>query len=118
MQLILLALSLRGAKRRGNLESGLPRYARSDGKEGNEYEISDLYKMNFKTDMSEKEYLRDSNYNNSEDIETAKQNGIAPEDYLSCLFEKAPYAETENDWEKLLPWNIEITPYKIRGEWI
>ncbi|MBQ8210968.1 MAG: NAD(P)H-dependent oxidoreductase [Treponema sp.] len=36
---------------------------------GNEYEISDLYKMNFKTDMSEKEYLRDSNYNNSEDIE-------------------------------------------------
>ena len=30
------ALSLRGAKRRGNLESGLPRYARSDGKEGYE----------------------------------------------------------------------------------
>ncbi|MCR4742076.1 MAG: hypothetical protein K5866_04300 [Treponema sp.] len=29
-----------------------------------------------------------------------------------------PYAETENDWKKLLPWNIEITPYKIRGEWI
>ena len=51
-------------------------------------------------------------------IETAKQNGIAPEDYLRCLFEKVPYAETENDWEKLLPWNIEITPYKIRGEWI
>ncbi|MCR5252771.1 MAG: hypothetical protein K6C98_03535 [Treponema sp.] len=24
----------------------------------------------------------------------------------------------QNDWEKLLPWNIEITPYKIRGEWI
>ena len=24
--------------------------------------MSDLYKMNFKTDMSEKEYLRDSNY--------------------------------------------------------
>ena len=47
-----------------------------------------------------------------------KQNGIAPEDYLRCLFEKAPYAETENDWKKLLPWNIEITPYKIRGEWI
>ena len=31
-----LSLSLRGAKRRGNLESGLPRYARSDRKEGNE----------------------------------------------------------------------------------
>ena len=26
---------------------------------GNEYIMSDLYKMNFKTDMSEKEYLRD-----------------------------------------------------------
>lgn len=51
-------------------------------------------------------------------IETAKQNRIAPEDYLRCLFEKALYAETREDWEKLLPWNIEITPYKIRGEWI
>jgi NAD(P)H dehydrogenase (quinone) len=27
------------------------------------YEISDLYKMNFQTDMSEAEYLRESNYN-------------------------------------------------------
>ena len=31
-----------------------------------------------------------------------KQNGIAPEDYLRCLFEKAPYAESEEDWKKLL----------------
>ena len=30
---------------------------------GNEYILSDLYKMDFKTDMSEKEYLRDANYN-------------------------------------------------------
>lgn len=36
---------------------------------GNEYEISDLYKMNFRTDMSEKEYLRDSNYRNTKDLE-------------------------------------------------
>ena len=28
---------------------------------GNDYVLSDLYKMNFKKDMSEKEYLRDSN---------------------------------------------------------
>ena len=34
------------------------------------------------------------------------------------FLQKAPYAETENDWKKLLPWNIEITPYKVRGEWI
>ena len=30
---------------------------------GNEYILSDLYKMDFKTDMTEKEYLRDANYN-------------------------------------------------------
>ena len=36
---------------------------------GNEYVISDLYKMNFKSDMSEKEYLRDSNYRDTPDLE-------------------------------------------------
>lgn len=35
---------------------------------GNEYEISDLYKMNFKTDLSEKEYLRDAFYKNTPDL--------------------------------------------------
>ena len=35
---------------------------------GNEYVISDLYKMDFKTDMSEKEYLRDANYKNTPDV--------------------------------------------------
>ena len=29
---------------------------------GHEYELSDLYRMGFRTDMSEEEYLRDSNY--------------------------------------------------------
>ena len=29
---------------------------------GHEYELSDLYRMGFRTDMSENEYLRDSNY--------------------------------------------------------
>lgn len=51
-------------------------------------------------------------------IETAKANDKSPEDYLRCLFEQAPYAETESDWEKLLPWNIEITPFELRGEWL
>ena len=51
-------------------------------------------------------------------IETAKANGVIPGEYLRCLYEKAPYAESEEDWEKLLPWNIEITSYKIRGEWM
>ena len=51
-------------------------------------------------------------------IETAKANRLNPEDYLRCLFEKVPYAETQADWQKLLPWNIEITPFKMRGEWV
>jgi len=39
-------------------------------------------------------------------IETAKQNGIEPLRYLRMLFEKAPFAVSREDWEKLLPWNI------------
>jgi transposase len=39
-------------------------------------------------------------------IETAKQNGHIPFNYLMALFEKAPYAVSSEDWEKLLPWNI------------
>jgi len=49
-------------------------------------------------------------------IETAKLQKIIPEDYLRCLFTKAPYAQTEQDWENLLPWNIQITPFIPRGE--
>ena len=35
---------------------------------GNEYILSDLYKMDFKSDMTEQEYLRDSNYRNTPDV--------------------------------------------------
>ena len=35
---------------------------------GNEYILSDLYKMDFKADMTEKEYLRDANYLDTDDI--------------------------------------------------
>ena len=35
---------------------------------GNEYILSDLYAMDFRTDMSEKEYLRDANYRNTNDL--------------------------------------------------
>ena len=42
-------------------------------------------------------------------IETAKQNDIIPAHYLTALFEKAPFASSAEDWEKLLPWNI-FTP--------
>lgn len=36
-------------------------------------------------------------------IETAKIHNISPEDYLRCVFERAPYCKTTADWEKLLP---------------
>ena len=39
-------------------------------------------------------------------IETAKQNNLIPLNYLTALFEKAPFASSQEDWEKLLPWNI------------
>jgi transposase len=39
-------------------------------------------------------------------IETAKQNGLVPLHYLTALFEKAPFASSAEDWEKLLPWYI------------
>ena len=48
----------------------------------------------------------------------ARIDGYTDTDYLRCLFEQTPYAETESDWEKLMPWNIEITPFQIRGEWM
>lgn len=35
---------------------------------GNEYELSDLYKMNFRTDMSEAEYLRDATYQDTDTL--------------------------------------------------
>ena len=41
-------------------------------------------------------------------IETAKANGLVPYKYLKALFEKAPYASSTEDWEKLLPWYIFI----------
>jgi transposase len=39
-------------------------------------------------------------------IETAKLHGLVPSKYLLTLFEKAPFAFSSDDWEKLLPWNI------------
>jgi len=39
-------------------------------------------------------------------IETAKANGLEPYDYLRRVIEKMPYAETVEDWEALLPWNM------------
>ncbi|PYE73350.1 transposase IS66-like protein [Xylophilus ampelinus] len=41
-------------------------------------------------------------------IETAKANGIEPYGYLVALFKKLPLAQTADDYEALLPWNIAL----------
>ena len=39
-------------------------------------------------------------------IETAKANGLEPYSYLRYIFEKLPLAENLEDYEALLPWNL------------
>ena len=39
-------------------------------------------------------------------VETAKLNGLEPYDYLHTVLTKLPYAETVEQIESLLPWNI------------
>ena len=41
-------------------------------------------------------------------IETAKANNIEPYRYLAALFKKLPLAQTVDDYEALLPWNLEL----------
>lgn len=42
-------------------------------------------------------------------IETARANGIEPYRYLVALFKRLPLATTADDYEALLPWNIELS---------
>jgi len=39
-------------------------------------------------------------------IETAKQNGLNPFDYLHHVFSEAPRVQDNAGWEALLPWNL------------
>jgi transposase len=39
-------------------------------------------------------------------VETAKANGLEPYDYLCRVLRQIPYAQTIEDWEALLPWNM------------
>lgn len=41
-------------------------------------------------------------------IETAKANNIEPYRYLVALFKKLPLAQSVDDYEALLPWNIKL----------
>lgn len=43
-------------------------------------------------------------------IETAKANGLEPYAYLRTLFMRLPRCEKVEDFERLLPWNVEIEP--------
>ena len=40
-------------------------------------------------------------------IETAKANGLNPYDYVWYILTKAPLCKTEEDWDRLLPWNMD-----------
>jgi hypothetical protein len=51
-------------------------------------------------------------------IENAKLNKLVPYDYLRCLFERIPYACTDEDRKQLLPWNIKLTLFKDKGDWV
>ncbi len=47
-------------------------------------------------------------------VETAKANGIEPYSYLRHIFTQLPKAKTVEDFEALLPWNVNrnnVTPY-------
>ncbi|WP_288583785.1 transposase domain-containing protein [uncultured Treponema sp.] len=50
-------------------------------------------------------------------IENAKLYKLDPYEYLRCIFDQAPFCESEKDFEKLLPWNIKITEFNEEGTW-
>ena len=50
-------------------------------------------------------------------IENAKYYKLDPYEYLRCVFEQSVNCKTEKDFEKLLPWNISISPFHEEGTW-
>jgi transposase len=46
-------------------------------------------------------------------VETAKAKGLNPYEYFRFLLEKLPYAETTEDFKKLLPQNIDPADLKF-----
>ena len=77
---------------------------------GNEYILSDLYKMGFQTDMTEEEYLRDANYRNTPDLEDdvlAEQEKINSADAIAFIY---PVFWTEAP-AKLVGWFDRVWTY-------
>ena len=77
---------------------------------GNEYIISDLYKMDFKADMTEQQYLRDANYENTpfteEDV-LAEHGKINSSDAIAFIY---PVFWTEAP-AKLVGWFDRVWTY-------
>ena len=77
---------------------------------GHEYELSDLYRMGFRTDMSEEEYLRDSNYTTSPQLADdvlAEQAKINAADAIAFIY---PVFWTEAP-AKLVGWFDRVWSY-------
>ena len=77
---------------------------------GNEYMLSDLYAMDFRTDMSEKEYLRDANYRDTNDLAEdvlAEQEKVNAADAIVLIY---PVFWTEAP-AKLVGWFDRVWSY-------
>ena len=77
---------------------------------GNEYELSDLYKMDFKSDMTEQEYLRDANYRETPEVARdvlAEQEKINSADAIAFIY---PVFWTEAP-AKLVGWFDRVWSY-------
>ena len=77
---------------------------------GNEYVISDLYKMGFQTDMTEEEYLRDANYRNTPNVSKdvlVEQEKINSADAIAFIY---PVFWTEAP-AKLVGWFDRVWSY-------
>ena len=77
---------------------------------GNEYIISDLYKMGFQTDMTEEEYIRDANYRNTPNVAKdvlAEQEKINSSDAIAFIY---PVFWTEAP-AKLVGWFDRVWTY-------
>jgi NAD(P)H dehydrogenase (quinone) len=77
---------------------------------GNEYIISDLYKMGFQTDMTEEEYLRDANYRDTPEVADDvldEQNKINSSDAIVFIY---PVFWTEAP-AKLVGWFDRVWTY-------
>ena len=77
---------------------------------GNEYIISDLYKMGFQTDMTEEEYIRDANYRNTRNVAKdvlTEQEKINSSDAIAFIY---PVFWTEAP-AKLVGWFDRVWTY-------